>query len=164
MKGPNVFKGYLNNPAKTAEAFSDDGFFKTGDIGYQDEDGNVFITDRSKELIKYNAFQVAPAELEGVLMSHPKVADAAVVGVQDESRATEVPRAYLVVVPGIVRDDETVREIQTWMKEKVANHKQLRGGIRFIDDVPKSAAGKILRMKVREMVKREGEKALLSKL
>lgn len=164
MKSPNVFKGYLNNPAKTAEAFSGDGFFKTGDIGYQDEKGNVFITDRSKELIKYNAFQVAPAELEGVLMSHPKIADAAVIGVQDESRATEVPRAYLVVGLGVKASEETGREIQAWMKGKVANHKQLRGGIRFIDLVPKSAAGKILRTKVRELAKVEEVSPLSSKL
>ncbi|KAJ9604703.1 hypothetical protein H2200_010817 [Cladophialophora chaetospira] len=164
MKGPNVFKGYLNNPVKTTEAFSEDGYFKTGDIGYQDACGNVFITDRSKELIKYNAFQVAPAELEGVLMSHPKVADAAVVGVQDDQRATEVPRAYLVVGPGVKATEETAREIQTWMKEKVASHKQLRGGIRFIDAVPKSAAGKILRTKVRELAKTEDGSLLQSKL
>ncbi|KAH7420279.1 hypothetical protein BKA64DRAFT_37641 [Cadophora sp. MPI-SDFR-AT-0126] len=164
IKGPNVFQGYLNNPAKTVEAFSEDGYFKTGDIGYQDASGNVFITDRSKELIKYNAFQVAPAELEGVLMSHPKVADAAVVGVQDDERATEVPRAYLVVGPGVDASEETAREIQTWMKGKVANHKQLRGGIRFIDAVPKSAAGKILRTQVRALAKAGGERPLQSKL
>ncbi|KIW68179.1 hypothetical protein PV04_04140 [Phialophora macrospora] len=120
VKGPNVFKGYLNNPAKTREALSPDGYFKTGDIGYQDREGNVFITDRSKELINYNAFQVAPAELEGILMAHPKVA---VVGVQDESRATEVPRAYVVVVAGVERNRETALEVEEWIKTKVANHK-----------------------------------------
>jgi acyl-CoA synthetase (AMP-forming)/AMP-acid ligase II len=156
VKGPNVFKGYLNNPAKTREALSPDGYFKTGDIGYQDGEGNVFITDRSKELIKYNAFQVAPAELEGILMAHPKVADAAVVGVQDESRATEVPRAYVVIAAGVERSRETALEIEEWIKTKVANHKYLRGGVRFIDAVPKSAAGKILRSQVRELVKAEG--------
>jgi 4-coumarate--CoA ligase len=162
VKGPNVFKGYLNNEAKTKDSFSEDGYFKTGDIGYQDKDGNVFITDRSKELIKYNAFQVAPAELEGVLTAHPKVVDAAVVGVQDETRATEVPRAYVVVGHGVERSEATVQEIQAWMKQKVAHHKQLRGGIRFIDVVPKSAAGKILRTKVRELVKAESTQTALS--
>jgi 4-coumarate--CoA ligase len=164
MKGPNVFKGYLNNPTKTKESFSADGYFKTGDIGYQDRDGNVFITDRSKELIKYNGFQVAPAELEGILMAHPKIADAAVVGVQDDLRATEVPRAYLVLTEGVSRTEGTSMEIQSWLKTRVANHKQLRGGIRYIDVVPKSAAGKILRMKIREMAKSEYAKTAGPKL
>lgn len=137
VKGPNVFKGYLNNEAATKNAFTEDGWFKTGDIGYQDKDGNVFITDRLKELIKYNAFQVAPAELEGVLMSHPKIADVAVIGIYDRQRETEVPRAYIVTAPGVEPNDVTTNEIMKWMGEKVAHHKQLRGGVRYINEVPK---------------------------
>lgn len=81
MKGPNVFAGYLKNPLASAAALSDDGYFRTGDVGYQDEAGNFYITDRIKELIKYKGFQVAPAELEGLLISHNKVADACVIGI-----------------------------------------------------------------------------------
>jgi 4-coumarate--CoA ligase len=158
VKGPNIFKGYLNNEAGTKNALTSDGYFKTGDVGYQDKDGNVFITDRIKELIKYNAFQVAPAELEGVLMSHPKVADVAVVGVHDEQRATEVPRAYVVTVAGVDESETTSREITLWMEEKVANHKQLRGGIRYVRAIPKTASGKILRSTLRAKAAEEGIK------
>ncbi len=156
VKGPNVFKGYLNNPAGTKNALTEDEFFKTGDIGYQDKHGTVFITDRSKELIKYNAFQVAPAELEGVLMSHPKVSDVAVVGVRDDERATEVPRAYVVTAQGVDQNENTSLEIFRWMQAKVADHKQLRGGIRYIQVIPKTASGKILRSVLRAQPNAEG--------
>src|ERR1700754_2312512 len=96
LAGPNVFKGYWKNEEATKSCMSDDGYFKTGDVGYQDKDHNFFITDRVKELIKYKGFQVAPAELEGKLMDHPGINDVAVIGVQDEAQHTEVPRAYIV--------------------------------------------------------------------
>ncbi|KAL8749107.1 MAG: hypothetical protein Q9184_006937, partial [Pyrenodesmia sp. 2 TL-2023] len=99
IKGPNIFKGYLNNPEGTQNALTEDGFFKTGDVGYQDSNGNFYITDRVKELIKYKGFQVPPAELEGLLTSHPKINDVAVVGLYDKAQATEVPRAYVVPAP-----------------------------------------------------------------
>jgi 4-coumarate--CoA ligase len=156
VKGPNVFKGYLNNVAGTKNALTTDGWFKTGDVGYQDVQGNVFITDRSKELIKYNAFQVAPAELEGVLMSHPKISDVAVVGVRDDERATEVPRAYVVTVTGVEQSEVTSLEILRWMRTKIADHKQLRGGVRYIQAIPKTASGKILRSALREQANKEG--------
>lgn len=151
IKGPNIFKGYLNNPEGTKNALTEDGFFKTGDVGYQDCNGNLYITDRVKELIKYKGFQVAPAELEGLLASHPKVNDVAVVGLYDKAQATEVPRAYVVPAPGVEGSKEVAADITAWLAAKVANHKRLRGGIRFIDEIPKSATGKILRrvLKVR---------------
>jgi 4-coumarate--CoA ligase len=164
IKGPNVFKGYLNNLEGTKNAFSADGYFKTGDVGYQDEKGNVYITDRIKELIKYNAFQIAPAELEGILMSHPLVTDAAVIGIMDEQRATEVPRAYIVAATGIHRNDATAKEIMLWTEERLAHHKRLRGGIVFVDEIPKSAAGKILRNVLRAKVKEAGARNGGSKL
>ncbi|RFU28436.1 hypothetical protein B7463_g7925, partial [Scytalidium lignicola] len=164
VKGPNIFKGYLNNVEGTKNALTQDGYFKTGDIGYQDKNGNVFITDRIKELIKYNGFQVAPAELEGILMSHPKVADVAVVGVNDEQLATEVPRAYIVTVAGVERDEITSEEITKWMADKVANHKLLRGGIKYIDAIPKTASGKIVRSLLRAKAKEEGIKRPQTKL
>ncbi|KAL9030341.1 MAG: hypothetical protein Q9196_001536 [Gyalolechia fulgens] len=145
IKGPNVFKGYLNNPEGTRNALTEDGFFKTGDVGYQDQSGNFFITDRVKELIKYKGFQVPPAELEGLLASHPKVNDVAVVGLHDKEQATEVPRAYIVPAPGVQGTKELEADIASWLAERVANHKRLRGGIKFVDEIPKSASGKILR-------------------
>ncbi len=164
IKGPNVFKGYLHNPEGTANALTEDGYFKTGDVGHQDKDGNFFITDRVKELIKYKGFQVAPAELEGLLTSHPKISDVAVIGVYNEDQATEVPRAYVVPAPGVEGGKKTEDEIVEWLRAKVANHKRLRGGVRFVDEVPKSASGKILRrlLKVRaEAEEKQGKKAKL---
>jgi 4-coumarate--CoA ligase len=97
ISGPNVFRGYHNNPEATSSSLTPDGFFKTGDIGYEDKDGNMYITDRVKELIKFKGFQVAPAELEGLLMGHDKVHDVAVVGIYDERIASEVPLAFVVL-------------------------------------------------------------------
>lgn len=159
IKGPNVFVGYHKNPTATANSMTADGFFRTGDIGYLDSEGNLYITDRLKELIKYNGFQVAPAELEGYLVSHSKVADACVVGVQDEEKATELPRAYLVKADNAknIGDSALEKEIKDWINGKVASHKRLRGGIRFVDVIPKSAAGKILRRVLRDAAKMEHE-------
>ena len=136
---------------------TDDGFFKTGDIGYEDKDGNFYITDRLKELIKYKGFQVAPAELEGLLVGSDMVADACVVGVYDEGQATELPLAFVVKAAKVnnVADAKLEKEICQWASSKVANHKRLRGGVRFVDEIPKSAAGKILRRVLRDRIKEE---------
>lgn len=164
IKGPNVFQGYLNNPEGTKNALTDDGYFKTGDVGYQDQEGNFFITDRLKELIKYNGFQVPPAELEGLLASHPSINDVAVIGVYDKSQATEVPRAYVVLKPGIQGDKTTETEIMEWLSARVASYKRLRGGVRFVEMVPKSPSGKILRRLLKVEVNEEEQKRLKSKL
>ncbi|KFY04165.1 hypothetical protein V491_09446 [Pseudogymnoascus sp. VKM F-3775] len=145
IKGPTVFKGYLNNPRATSEAITEDGYFRTGDIGFEDKNGNMFITDRMKELIKYKGSQVAPAELEGVLTCHPKVKDAAIVGTYVAAIASEVPLGYVVPMPGTTTDEATAMEIVDWLATQVVKTKQLRGGIVWIDDIPKSASGKILR-------------------
>lgn len=145
LKGPNVFMGYLNNPEGTINAKTEDGYFKTGDVGYQDSKGNFYITDRVKELIKYKGFQVPPAELEGLLISHSEIDDVAVIGIYNKDQATEVPRAYVVPKTGVKADKETEKRIMDWLASKVANHKRLRGGVNFIDEIPKSASGKILR-------------------
>ncbi|KZF26824.1 acetyl-CoA synthetase-like protein [Xylona heveae TC161] len=155
IKGPNVCIGYHKNPEATKQALTPDGYFKTGDIGYQDAQGNFYITDRVKELIKYKGFQVAPAELEGLLSSHPKVADVAVVGVHIPHEATEVPRAYVVPATGVNAGKETEDEIVAWLSERVAHYKRLRGGIRFIDAVPKTLSGKILRKVLKEKAAQE---------
>ncbi|TAQ87277.1 hypothetical protein B7494_g4381 [Chlorociboria aeruginascens] len=156
LKGPNVFLGYLNNAAGTRNALTPDGYFKTGDIGHQDTHGNFWITDRVKELIKYKGFQVAPAELEGLLLGSDEIDDVAVIGVYDESQATEVPRAYVVPKKGVKAGPETEERIKTWLAGKVAGHKRLRGGVRFVDVIPKSASGKILRRVLKEQAQNEG--------
>ncbi|TKA48826.1 hypothetical protein B0A49_13105 [Cryomyces minteri] len=164
ITGPNIFKGYLNNPEGTKNALTEDGYFKTGDVGYQDKDGNFYITDRVKELIKYKGFQVPPAELEGLLSSHPKINDCAVIGIYNKDQATEVPRAYVVPSPGTEGGKGTEKEIMDWMAAKVASHKRLRGGVRFIDEIPKSVSGKILRRVLKTKAQEEedaGQKARL---
>ena len=164
VKGPNVFKGYHNNPEATKNALTEDGYFKTGDVGHQDTNGNFFITDRVKELIKYKGFQVPPAELEGLLISHSKVNDVAVIGIYNKDQATELPRAYIVPKPGVEGSPQTAAEIMQWLQMKVANHKRLRGGVRFVDEVPKSASGKILRRLLRLRAQEEEEKGVKAKL
>ncbi|KIV78442.1 hypothetical protein PV11_10162 [Exophiala sideris] len=165
IKGPNVFKGYYDNPKATAESLDAEGWYRTGDIGYIDRDRNIYITDRVKELIKYNGFQVAPAQLEGLLLAHPAVNDVAVVGVFSEDRATELPRAYIVLAQGYQADAKLERDIHEWLNKKIAPYKRLRGGIRFIDIIPKSAAGKVLRRVLAEQAKNEeAQKARRSKL
>jgi 4-coumarate--CoA ligase len=157
LAGPNVFKGYWKNESATKESITEDGFFRTGDVGFQDEKHNFYITDRVKELIKYKGFQVAPAELEGKLMENEMVDDTAVIGVQDEEMHTEVPRAYVVLSKkrGGRADEKEAKEIVDWMAQKVANHKRLRGGIVFVDEIPKSASGKILRRVLKERSKKD---------
>lgn len=155
LSGPNVFRGYWKNDKATKESLTEDSFFKTGDIGFQDEQHNFYITDRVKELIKYKGFQVPPAELEGKLMESELVDDVAVIGVNDEQQHTEVPRAYIVAAQDKRANagDSEARAIVDWMSKKVASHKRLRGGIVFIDEIPKSASGKILRRVLKERSK-----------
>lgn len=157
LRGPNIFKGYYNNPTATADAIDSEGWYRTGDIGYMDEQGNIFITDRLKELIKYNGFQVPPAQLEALLIGHPAVSDVAVIGVYSAQRATELPRAYIVVAPGHKGEQELEKELHEWVNKQVVPYKRLRGGIRFVEMIPKSAAGKILRRVLREEVMKEHE-------
>ncbi|PSK55337.1 4-coumarate--CoA ligase-like 7 [Elsinoe australis] len=164
MKGPNIFMGYLNNVEGTKNALTDDGYFKTGDIGYQDKDGNFFITDRVKELIKYKGFQVPPAELEGYLAAHEKIDDVAVIGIYKEDEATEVPRAYVVPKKGVEAGPALESEIVGWVGKKVANHKKLRGGVRFVDEIPKSVSGKILRRVLKQKAEEEEKKGPKAKL
>ncbi|PYH63316.1 acyl--CoA ligase [Aspergillus vadensis CBS 113365] len=160
MRGPNVFQGYHNNPAATAECLSEDGWFRTGDVGFQDPQGNFYITDRVKELIKYKGFQVAPAELEGILVDNEAVDDVAVIGVESEAHGTEVPLAYVVrsaksLNSGVSAAQEA-ENIVKWLDGKVAYHKRLRGGVSFVKEIPKSASGKILRRLLKKKAKEEG--------
>jgi acyl-CoA synthetase (AMP-forming)/AMP-acid ligase II len=138
VRGPQIMKGYLNTPEATAATIDADGWLHTGDIGYADEDAHFFIVDRAKELIKYKGFQVPPAELEGVLLSHPAIADAAVIPCPDEE-AGEVPKAYVVL-----KQDCGSEEIMDYVAERVAPFKKLRF-VEFTDKIPKSPSGKVLR-------------------
>ncbi|KIK61143.1 hypothetical protein GYMLUDRAFT_43231 [Collybiopsis luxurians FD-317 M1] len=166
VKGPTMMKGYLNNPAANQASFTADRWFKTGDMCIRDKEGFYYIVDRKKELIKYKGFQVPPAELEGVLITHPEVADAAVIGVESEAEATELPRAYIVPSqPTQVSTTESKRafekSVAQWMETKVTRHKYLRGGVVVIDVIPKSASGKILRRELRELAKHEAVRSKL---
>lgn len=146
LSGPQIMKGYYNNPEATKEMISEDGWLRTGDVAYYDEEGNFYIVDRLKELIKVKGFQVAPAELEDILITHPAIAEAAVIGIPDE-QAGEVPRAYVVKRPGMdsVSDDE----IGAFVNSKISAHKQIKGGIQFCAAIPKNNMGKILRKDLR---------------
>jgi acyl-CoA synthetase (AMP-forming)/AMP-acid ligase II len=145
IRGPQLMRGYLGRPDATAETIDSDGWLHTGDIGRVDPEGRVFITDRIKELIKYKAYQVAPAELEALLCTHPAVSAAAVVGAPDEE-AGELPTAF-VVSDGELSDDE----LMAWVAERVAPHKRIRR-VERIDAIPCSPTGKILRRRLREML------------
>ncbi|CEL60419.1 hypothetical protein RSOLAG1IB_09625 [Rhizoctonia solani AG-1 IB] len=161
LRGPSVMKGYLNNPTATANSITPDGWFKTGDIAVRDSEGFFTIVDRLKELIKYKGFQVPPADLENVLLTHPDIIDVGVIGVHSEEQATELPRAYVVHRAGYnsfksqAERDEFGKQVQTWIQSKVAKHKFLRGGVSVIEAIPKSAAGKILRRQLRDLAKKE---------
>ncbi|CAG8524389.1 8634_t:CDS:10, partial [Scutellospora calospora] len=152
VHGPNIMKGYLKNKEATDAVFDNDGFFNTGDIASVDEQGNFYIVDREKELIKYNGFQVAPAELESVLLTHEVISDAAVIGYYSEKDATEIPVAYVTIKDGHEQSQTLAKDIQSFVENNVAPHKKLRGGILFIDKIPKSDSGKILRRLLRERV------------
>ena len=145
IRGPQVMKGYLNNPVATASTLDPEGWLHTGDIGHIDADAHVYIVDRLKELIKSSGFQVAPAELEGLLLTHPAVADAAVVGRPDEERG-EVPVAFIALKPGAEASPDDVR---AFVDDQVAHFKRL-GDVTIVETIPKSAAGKILRRLLRD--------------
>lgn len=171
IQGPQVMMGYLDNPTQTKECISTQGWLRTGDIAYYDDDGYFFITDRIKELIKVRGHQVAPAELEAVLLTHPDVVDAAVIGIHDDYSG-ELPRAYVVrrsaadetsnstIDPSNEEATQesasniiTESDIYEYVKERVAGYKRIDGGIIFVDAIPKSASGKILRRILRDQAK-----------
>lgn len=145
VRGPQVMKGYLNKPEATAESIDPEGWFHTGDMGHVDEDDHWYITDRLKELIKYKGFQVAPAELEAVLLAHPAIADAAVISIPDEETG-ELPKAFVVPQPDT---EVTADEVMAFVVDRVASYKKVRT-VEFIDEIPKSLAGKILRRVLRD--------------
>jgi acyl-CoA synthetase (AMP-forming)/AMP-acid ligase II len=138
IRGPQVMTGYLGQPEASAATIDADGWLHTGDVGYVDEDNNFYIVDRVKELIKYKGYQVAPAELEAVLLTNPHIKDAAVIRSPDEE-AGEVPKAVVVSDGSLSEED-----VMNFVAERVAPHKKIRL-VEFVDEIPKSASGKILR-------------------
>lgn len=148
VRGPQIMKGYLNRPEATAATIDTENWLHTGDIAYVDEDGHFYIVDRAKELIKYKGFQVPPAELEAILLTHEAIADAAVIPCPDDE-AGEVPKAFVVL-----RGEATAKEIMDFVEQRVAPHKRLKF-VEFTDKIPKSASGKILR---RMLVQAERER------
>lgn len=143
VRGPQVMLGYLNRPDDTRATIDEEGWLHTGDIGHADADGHFFIVDRLKELIKYNGMQIAPAELESILLSHPAIADAAVIPQKDDE-AGEIPHAF-VVLKGTVSGDE----IMAFVAGRVASYKKVRR-VTVVDAIPKSPSGKILRRVLRD--------------
>ncbi len=144
VKGPQVMLGYLNNEAATAATIDKDGWLHTGDVARIDADGHMTIVDRVKELIKVKGFQVAPAELEALIVTHPAVADVAVIGV-DDAEAGELPKAFVVLKP---EQSLTIEALQAFVASHLASYKQVRL-VEFVDAIPKSASGKILRRELR---------------
>ncbi|BGP02219.1 phenylacetyl-CoA ligase [Rhodotorula toruloides] len=155
LRGPNIMLGYYKNEKSTKETLTSDGWLMTGDICTRDNDGWYRVIDRNKDLIKYKGFQVAPAELEGVLLASPLVADCAVIGIYSEEQATELPRAYIVPAPEHAKSPTLTKDVAKWVEEKLAPHKKLRGGVVVVDVIPKSPSGKILRKDLRTAAAKE---------
>jgi acyl-CoA synthetase (AMP-forming)/AMP-acid ligase II len=143
-RGPNIMAGYLGDPAATAATLDAQGWLHTGDLAKVDADGVFTIVDRLKELIKYKGYQVAPAELEALLLTHDRIADAAVIGVRTAD-GEEVPKAFVVPQPGA---DLAAAEVTAFVAERVASYKKVRA-VELVDAIPKSASGKILRKDLR---------------
>jgi acyl-CoA synthetase (AMP-forming)/AMP-acid ligase II len=166
VHGPQVMKGYLGNAAATNAMIDDEGWLRTGDIGYCDDEGRLFVVDRLKELIKHNGKQVAPAELEALLLSHPAIADAAVIGRPDEASG-EVPKAFVVLKNETTaadttdtaqeimdQNETTAEEIMDFVAERVARYKRIHL-VEFVSEIPKSPAGKILHRVLKERESRK---------
>ncbi len=151
FKGPNVMTGYLGNEEATRDTIDADGWLRTGDMARVDSSGCVYIVDRLKELIKYKGYQVPPAELEALLLTHPAIADAAVIGVRDTESGEEVPKAFVVKQSGA---ELTEAEVMEFVAAEVAPYKKVRQ-VEFIDAIPKSASGKILRKDLRQNLRSE---------
>jgi acyl-CoA synthetase (AMP-forming)/AMP-acid ligase II len=150
IRGPQVMKGYLNDPEATARTIDPDGWLHTGDVARVEDHGSVRIVDRVKELIKYKGYQVAPAELEGLLLTHPAIADAAVIGLPDED-AGEIPKAFVVPSGPL-----TPEEVTAFVAQHVAPYKKVRA-VELVDEIPKTPSGKVLR---RVLIERERAAAL----
>ncbi|CAI7594395.1 unnamed protein product [Penicillium glandicola] len=162
VRGPTVTPGYFNNPEANAASFDSEGWFKTGDIAYCDQKTRKwYIVDRRKELIKVRGFQVAPPELEAVLLSHPQIVDAAVIGITFTGADTEYPRAYVVRRPEDSGSKLTEVDIQNYFVGRLSKYKALTGGVKFVGSIARNPSGKILKKVLREDAQKEIEAGLL---
>ncbi|KAB8261485.1 hypothetical protein BDV32DRAFT_37419 [Aspergillus pseudonomiae] len=159
LRGQNVMKGYWQNPEATKATKTEDGWLKTGDVAFVDDHGHFHIVDRLKELIKVKGNQVAPAELEALLLEHPAVADAAVIGITTNN--DERPRAYVVLKPG---QAASAKDIVQFIDGKVSPIKRITGGVVCVDAIPRNPSGKILRKTLREQAQKELKKGIHAKL
>ncbi|KAJ5654696.1 hypothetical protein N7490_001699 [Penicillium lividum] len=156
VRGPTVTPGYYKNPEANASSFDLEGWYRTGDIAYCDQATRKwYIVDRKKELIKVRGFQVAPPEIEAVLLSHPQIVDAAVIGITFPGADTEYPRAYIVRRPGDAGQKLTEEAVQDWVLQRLSKYKALTGGVKFVGSIPKNPSGKILKRVLREDAKKE---------
>ncbi|CAI7654814.1 unnamed protein product [Penicillium crustosum] len=155
LRGPHIMMGYLGDPKATREHMLDGGWYKTGDIGYLDEQGFLFVSGRIKDIIKSNGFQVSPLELEEILVHHTLVKEAAVHGVWSERDATDLLRAYIVSEKPLAKTgrdmEEAARSVTEFVASQVAGYKQLKGGVIFVDSLPKSPTGKLLRRLLKDI-------------
>ncbi|KAB0794046.1 diffuse expressed luciferase 2 [Photinus pyralis] len=154
FKGDMIMKGYCNNAPATDAIIDPNGWLRSGDIGYYDGNGNFFIVDRIKSLIKYKGFQVAPAEIEAVLLQHPDILDAGVTGIKDDE-AGEIPAAAIVIKKGAHLDEEDVKK---YVESQMSSTRWLRGGVRFLDEIPKGPTGKIDGKAIREIFEKQKSK------
>jgi len=150
IRGPQIMKGYFNNVAATKNTIDEEGYLHTGDIGYIDADGYYYVVDRVKELIKYKGFQVPPAELEAILLTHPEIIDAAVIPKPD-LEAGEIPKAFVVKR---ANSTLTAQNVVAYTADKLAPYKKIRE-VEFIDQIPKTISGKILRRELRDREKKQ---------
>lgn len=158
VRGPTVTPGYHKNPEANAQSFDSDGWFHTGDIAYCDKNTRKwYIVDRKKELIKVRGFQVAPPELEAVLLSHPEIIDAAVIGITIPGANTEFPRAYVVRRPKEDGPKLTEEGVKAYVLERLARYKALTGGVKFVGSIARNPSGKILKRVLRDDAKKEIE-------
>jgi len=152
IRGPSVIRGYLDNPEANARDWDDEGYFHSGDIMYCDATTNKwYVVDRKKELIKVRGFQVAPNELEGVILGHPGVVDAAVIGLRVQGSDSELPCAYVVRKPDA---SVTEQDIKKCVSDRLIKYKHLEGGVVFVDAIPRNPSGKILKRLLREQAQR----------
>ncbi|HUR36590.1 MAG TPA: fatty acid--CoA ligase, partial [Terriglobales bacterium] len=149
MRGPQFMSGYWRNPAASAEVLRD-GWYWSGDVAVRDKDGFFRIVDRSKELIKYKGFPIAPAEVEGVLMEHADVRDCGVIGRADDE-AGEIPIAFVVAREGVTQDARLITELCGFVGERLTSYKQPRE-VRFVQAIPRNPSGKILRKDLRSQL------------
>jgi 4-coumarate--CoA ligase len=146
VKSPAMMLGYINDEAATKDAFDEEGWLRTGDVGQLTEENKVFIVDRKKDLMKVRGWQVSPSEVESIIMQHPEIVDAAVIGVPLSDHTGDIPRAYVVLQLG---SKITSKSLRAFLAHDLAGYKIPQEYV-FTDRIPKNPTGKILRRTLRE--------------